>query len=255
MEEIRDGLATVDIRIVGLDRSGIVPSRVQVLIDGRCVGELTSKREESFQVAAGVRQARVKFLRLRSEVMDLSLSDGERSALECGFHQLPLVRLNLIVMISVAIIMFMQYLRLPFMVLTISSFILASMGVLGWETFITAGNSLYLRPRSVPRLPGSRPSGALRLPRMTIRKGMIAVALIAVLLAIGILEMTLLRRAANDRQRDQYRDLAGMYAEFEELWRTIDARLADYYAGMKEKYLRAASRPWESVEADPPRPP
>jgi|SRR6516165_4914125 hypothetical protein len=35
----------------------------------------------------------------------------------------------------------------------------------------------------------------------------------------------------------------------------ISARQRQYYRSMKEKYLRAAARPWEPVPPDPPEPP
>jgi hypothetical protein len=130
----------------------------------------------------------------------------------------------------------------------------------------------------------------MRLPRVqfTVRRLMIAVAVVAILFGVG-LHIRLSRLSANFAKR------AAMYAKFESVWReqglfcreqeeqlrkwANDPRqgvdgpefwgrlaqdetdraeklktLADFDASMKAKYEAVARRPWLPVEPDPPSP-
>jgi Tfp pilus assembly protein PilX len=127
--------------------------------------------------------------------------------------------------------------------------------------------------------------------RFTVRRMMIAVAVVAVLIGVGLQ----IRRAIRfSRLSANYLELAAMDAEYEsilrkrernhrelaeieresadkfqqssivELWRRLAQEdtdradkfklLAEYHASMKAKYQAAARRPWLHIEPDPPRP-
>jgi hypothetical protein len=127
----------------------------------------------------------------------------------------------------------------------------------------------------------------MRLPhlRFTVRRLMVAVAIIAILIGVGL----------QIRQTIRFSRLAARYAEDGLFWRSQERNhralgekmrtasvdpeqgsgaaefwrpyieyqaervekikaLADFHARMKTKYEAAARRPWFSVEPDPPRP-
>jgi hypothetical protein len=106
----------------------------------------------------------------------------------------------------------------------------------------------------------------MRLPRMTTRRWMIAVAI----LAVGLATDALFRRHLALRQR---RQRAAYHEKIEKLvTATIgeldlaarspkaaaqvraNAAIRDRHARLKEKYRRAARYPWLPVEPDPPEP-
>jgi hypothetical protein len=102
----------------------------------------------------------------------------------------------------------------------------------------------------------------MKLPRVrfTVRRMMVAVAVVALPILAGI---TLQRRS-------HYRWVAGEFARREQVVKlltdpttlvvkdltgaevaVINSRHADYYTRMREKYERAAQRPWRIVGPDP----
>jgi Tfp pilus assembly protein PilE len=83
----------------------------------------------------------------------------------------------------------------------------------------------------------------MRLPRMTIRRWMVAVALIAVLSAIGV---ELWRRSL------AYSRLADLYFGRAAIW--SDTKKIERDMALSERYRRAARSPWLPVEPDPPEP-
>ena len=104
----------------------------------------------------------------------------------------------------------------------------------------------------------------MRLPRMTTRRWMVAVAI----LAVG-LEATaaLFRRLLALRQRAAYHEkieklVTATIGELDLAARSpraaaqvrANAAIRDRHARLKEKYWRAARYPWLPVEADPPEP-
>jgi hypothetical protein len=126
----------------------------------------------------------------------------------------------------------------------------------------------------------------MRLPRMTMRRWMIAVAIAGVLLGTAVWGRRL------KQQRDYYLKQANFHARLERFFRSVEKMfptrvasggrslkdvsgmmvrsgfvpalvvvgehtylaggLARHHAELKEKYLHFASRPWLSVPADPP---
>ena len=113
----------------------------------------------------------------------------------------------------------------------------------------------------------------MTLPQFTVRRLMVAVAIMA--LGLGVL-VELLRRRASYNQGATYH--AAKEAQFKQLDETLEsirsnlsayaramrrvsnreesrtARLVRYHATLKGKYRSAASRPWLPVEPDPPAP-
>jgi hypothetical protein len=89
----------------------------------------------------------------------------------------------------------------------------------------------------------------MRLPRMTTRRWMIAVAI----LAVG-LEATaaLFRRQHALRQRAAYHEKIEKLAAATQV--RANAAIRDRHARLKEKYWRAARYPWLPVGPDPPEP-
>ena len=135
----------------------------------------------------------------------------------------------------------------------------------------------------------------MRLPRFRARTLMLLVAGAAVLLSTAITAMRINEAQEQRRKARHYRWMAGLFegeeadyrgllqnnedlygklksynkdniGKFQERYKynplkstkqsISDYRArADYLAGLKRKYLRAASRPWEPVLPDPPPPP
>jgi hypothetical protein len=101
----------------------------------------------------------------------------------------------------------------------------------------------------------------MRLPRMTTRRWMLAVAVVALLMGIvgeAIRELRLARRYGEfargyrfglDLNRGERVAIPGGFIQS-----AGSPRLADYYAEMYWKYERASRYPWLPVEPDPPPP-
>jgi hypothetical protein len=110
----------------------------------------------------------------------------------------------------------------------------------------------------------------MRLPRMTTRRWMTAVVVVAVVLSAGVL----LRRNWELSVRALYHDTIEKYqaekmesleqlalsattpgdAERLRVDAATEAAIGQWHARLKEKYRRAARCPWLPVEPDPPRP-
>ncbi len=95
----------------------------------------------------------------------------------------------------------------------------------------------------------------MRIPRMTTRRWIVVVMIVAVLLGV---ERTR-RRAAYLQQRAVENEQAETAIKIILLpapGTDVESlrRRADYYAHLKEKYRRAARSPWLSIEPDPPAP-
>jgi hypothetical protein len=113
---------------------------------------------------------------------------------------------------------------------------------------------------------------AMRLPRMTTRRWMNAVAVVAVLLAATVLFSRHLRLRGrgdyHERMEGVHADRArgaGQFAlgftdsnpEMAAHWRAqaaCEAEIGAWHAHLKEKYHRAARYPWLAIERDPPEP-
>ncbi len=83
--------------------------------------------------------------------------------------------------------------------------------------------------------------------RFTLRRMMIAVAIVAILL--GLAEMTRRRRAAFREKSTAIR-----WSEYVEGHGKRRPEIAEHYRRMAEKYERAARYPWLPVAPDPPEP-
>ena len=112
----------------------------------------------------------------------------------------------------------------------------------------------------------------MRFPRMTTRRWMAAVAVVAVMLAAA----ALFRRHLSLRERGDYHerrervqadrvralgDLALALADTspeaaarERAHAAFEAEIRDRHARLKDKYRRAARYPWLAIEPDPPEP-
>lgn len=99
----------------------------------------------------------------------------------------------------------------------------------------------------------------MRLPRMTIRRWMIAVGLVALTVtSVRLWERSLAYRRQADHHawlvasRDYVViDMGGMY---DSKVGRLSKRGIAYHAAMARKYRRAARYPWLPVEPDPPEP-
>jgi hypothetical protein len=112
----------------------------------------------------------------------------------------------------------------------------------------------------------------MRLPRMTTRRWMIAVAAVAVMFAAA----SFFRRHLSLRERGDYHakregdlasrarglgqialDAAERIPETAAYWRAhaaCEAEIGAWHARLKEKYRHAARYPWLAIEPDPPEP-
>jgi hypothetical protein len=91
----------------------------------------------------------------------------------------------------------------------------------------------------------------MRLPRMTTRRWMIAVAILAVGLATTV---ALFRRHLALRQRAAYHEEIERLVTDTAPQLPANAAIRDRHARLKEKYWRAARYPWLPVRPDPPEP-
>jgi hypothetical protein len=104
----------------------------------------------------------------------------------------------------------------------------------------------------------------MRLPQMTKRRWMIALAAVAVpLAACDVMFMTRLRRLDFEHRALDHADLARVYGRDAEeplvvyCFDTPPARnpmKAAYHAALARKWTKAAQQPWLPVEPDPPTP-
>jgi hypothetical protein len=112
----------------------------------------------------------------------------------------------------------------------------------------------------------------MRLPRMTTRRWMMAVAVVAVMLAAP----AIFRRHLSLRDQGDYHarmegvhtyqarmigqptlDFADREPGIAAEWRTyaaFEAEIGAWHARLKEKYRHAARYPWLAIEPDPPEP-
>ena len=109
----------------------------------------------------------------------------------------------------------------------------------------------------------------MRLPRMTTRLWMIAVAVLALLAGVAVELQQRRARIHLQQRRARFRAIAARYrakeinpqfpylsityTEWESLNRRLP-RLRPYYAAMRKKYEFAERYPWLPVESDPPEP-
>jgi hypothetical protein len=89
----------------------------------------------------------------------------------------------------------------------------------------------------------------MRLPRMTTRRWMIVVAI----LAVGLADVGRRRHLAL-RQRAAYHEKIERLVTDTAPKLPANAAIRDRHARLKEKYWRAARYPWLPVEPDPPEP-
>ena len=112
----------------------------------------------------------------------------------------------------------------------------------------------------------------MRLPRMTTRRWMAAVAIIAAVLVVGLCwkrrafylaladDHALRARMWDVRKRPLEEppffrvEFYGTDGTMKEPYASQFAALSGYYAGLERKYRTAAARPWMPVEADAPMP-
>jgi hypothetical protein len=107
----------------------------------------------------------------------------------------------------------------------------------------------------------------MRLPRMTTRRIMVVVAVVALILCGEILwrrRVTYQRRASiNAIYARQFREafesrslvvFAKHHGPEYAATPTLRLKWAEYHETLARKYQRAASRPWEAVPANPPPP-
>ncbi len=93
----------------------------------------------------------------------------------------------------------------------------------------------------------------MRLPRMTTRRWMIAVAVVAVGCAAVLHSLEDRRRERFARIADQHIAVFLVPAQVPDRERRSVKRL-DWHRKMADKYLRAARYPWLPVEPDPLKP-
>ena len=94
---------------------------------------------------------------------------------------------------------------------------------------------------------------ARRLPRMTTRWWMVAVAVVGVFLTVA--RSVYLQRQLALRQRAAYHEkIERLVTDTSAAQVPVNAAIRDRHARLKEKYWRAARYPWLPVGADPPEP-
>jgi hypothetical protein len=94
---------------------------------------------------------------------------------------------------------------------------------------------------------------AMQLPRMTTRRWMVAVAIVAVGCAAVLRSLEDSRRERFARIADRHLSVLLTPAQVRDPDRRSASRL-DWHGKMADKYLRAAHDPWFPVEPEPPKP-
>ena len=84
-----------------------------------------------------------------------------------------------------------------------------------WRSFLKPGSSLYLRPRTDSGVPAVEIPSVMGRPRITIRQGMIVVAVLALLLAAGVQERRMKHRTQYQWQAHFHRQQAEWHAKQE----------------------------------------
>ncbi len=219
-----------------------------MFIDGECVDVLTDKSTRSFPVAPGVHKVRVASYVHRSETLDLSLSTGDRIALECGVYKAQMSGFKVMTLVPGAVLLVTMLLGLFLTTFAAQGLFMVMILV---EPF-KPGKYFYLRPRTTPTVPATEILPVMQRPRITIRQGMVVVAIAALLLTAAAQDLRMQRQAQYRIRAAGYQGHAAGHASLEIIWKKIDQRRAAYHAQLKEKYLYAADHPWEPVEDDPP---
>ena len=100
----------------------------------------------------------------------------------------------------------------------------------------------------------------MRLPRMTTRRWMVAVAILAVTISV---ERTRRRWTFYREQAASHAASEAVCQGYADAFRGVSGEedrveqgdtLATYHALLRRKYEHAAAHPWESVPPDPPEP-
>ena len=291
----------IDLRHVG----GLLPHRprIRVLIDGERAGELDvrDQTEQAWLVAPGAHTISLSCVFGRSETVDVNLLPGESATLQCGFAR-PKMLDSYWWMAAWLAMTPLCMAELWLTGLAAGGLALAGLGFIVWPQWTTPGAYLSLRPQTDGQSLHDAVTDIMQRPRVTVRRSMFLVALIAALLGGAIEERRMQRRSESNKDRqEQYQALAQMHAEQEryaraaetgyatmeaadlkqielfsawsssdpgrESWkkqlegarqsletdrglRAFFAKSATSEAKLKEKYLRAAARPWEPVEED-----
>jgi hypothetical protein len=233
VQELADSRARLDIRWVGGFQMFL--PRVRVWIDCQCEGglNLTDLRVQPFLVTPGLHSVHVECALWRSETWDVTLAAGEKATFQSGFCRDATARSGLYVATCLGGTLF-NTLGLP-----LTGYVATGLGGVAllfsvWRDSKTPGSWLFLRPKAErPLLEIPTPHITQRL-RMTIRRWMVLVALIALLLASGVQERLTQRRAAIERRREvevatrreRFRYIAQTHADTETFWRKSVARRA-----------------------------
>ena len=238
MEDVPYDTSTVDIRVVG--RVPRTPPALRVLIDGKDFGLLILRREHSFPVAPGVHMVRVKWNLMRSETLEVSVSPGEHAKLDCGVRMSELARLGVINASQLIMFIPLFLFNMPLLAMAILILWVVFRGFVRSRTYLRPGGHVTLRPRPLSPDPGPWPPPARYLPRMTIGRCMIAVAVVAILFAVGVQEEALKRRNSYQNQSSLHRIQADFNAEQESFFNDYERRNAKTEELMIE-YIKALS--------------
>jgi hypothetical protein len=301
VQDLTDSHSRFVIRDAGAPRTNV--SRLRVFIDGQYAGGLDVRRQTArpWLVTPGAHTISLSCVFGRSETVGVKLLPGQTAVLECGFGQLKMLDAYWWIAAWLAMT------PLCMAELWLTGFAAGGLGLAGlgfvlWPQWTTPGAYLWLRPHTEVPSPRHALTDFTLRPRVTVRRSMFLVAVIAGLLAGAIEERRMQSRAENDElRRERYRAFAEMHAEQERYaraseagyarmeaadlkqienlpasfsadpgreslkrqlegakqtldmdrgMRTFFAKSAASEALLKEKYLRAAARPWETVEED-----
>lgn len=294
--------AVIDITLFG--KRPFFPLPLWVLIDGKRVSVLSSDHVQSLRMPAGLHRVQVRGCLRQSETLHLPLMPGERIALECGRHKWDAIRFSALRMVVVLAALPLACVMLPLTGVATLLVGVALLAIAEWRVFVAPGARLYLKPSgtremSSSAIPGQRP------PQFTLRRLMIAIAVIAFLTWVGLFERDFQAKRQSQGMARTYSDSAKRYDKWlvtlkdqmnrsikleETTTAAVDAaaralkldpenreaqqRLRDmqallqvtrnqsihllqhtaYMTQLRDKYRRAASRPWEPVEPDAPPP-
>jgi hypothetical protein len=224
VQALSSDLSRIDVRYVGGLKVG--GPNIDVFIDGECAGGIYAPNYpvQACFVAPGVHAVHVTCNSWRSAAVAFSLSTGECAALECDFAKPSIgdtcwwLAVNSAYLVPIFLGLYLTALATSglTLVLIFSDF---------RQKRKTPGAFLYLTRGSIALI-GPATGRFMARPRVTLRRAMALVALIAALLAVAVHERRLQRRAEMATRSDQYLSLAKGHADQERFWTEREAQQA-----------------------------
>jgi hypothetical protein len=189
-------------------------AKVRVFVDGAQVGVLCADQKETFSLPSGLHQVWLCGRLLKSEILYLSVAVGENIQLEWGVHKWNPHGVGLLALVVIAVQPVVQA-NLPMTAAAIAALGVVVLFALECRRLLTPGICLHLKPLAAREIPPAERTASSRPTRLTIRRLMAIVAVLALLLWMGIEERGMRMRGRYESLSKIYSDAAESYAQAE----------------------------------------